>query len=398
MNQEHYIEWNLIARKLKDELSEAEETEFRKWLEAEPVHREYFEKAVRMWNDFQDIPQPDLGKLMERFDRFADQTQQTQQTGDRKAGRIIWLKYAAAILLLLGVAGGILWWQRPAENLPVPVAETVPSPIVPGSPRASIILADGQRLDLSSIGKEGVIQEENGASIRMKGGTVTYEASEKAKEELYNSIVIPKGGEYSLKLADGSMVWLNSNTTLRFPVNFMGKKRVVELEGEAYFEVTKDKTRPFIVKTKGTDIRVYGTAFNVSAYKAENIQHTTLAEGQVGVSRNGKEYHLRPGQQVRIDEKTGLISVEEVNVDLYCSWHKGSLLFENERLEDIMKRLSNWYDVEILFRNDYLRNLHFTGDLERYADFTEILDLIRMTTDVTFEVKDRTVIVKPAEK
>lgn len=389
MDKEKFIEWELIARRLKGELSEAEEQEFLRWLGEDDSHREYYEKAAQMWAEPKAGPQPDIEKLIARFDRFADRTpRRTLSTN-----RIYLLGYAAAVVVLLAVAGSIFL----QKNMPLPEDASVTvaqGDIVPGSPRAHIVLDGGAIVDLTTSGNCELVEEEGGASIRMEHGTIAYEAVAKAEKETYNSIVIPRGGEYCLRLSDGTAVWLNSATRMRYPVSFVGGQRVVELEGEAYFEVAKDPAKPFIVRTVLSDIRVYGTSFNVSAYADEKVQHTTLAEGSVGIIRDGNEYRLEPGQQARIGDE---VSICTVNVDLYCSWHKGVLMFENERLEDIMKRLSNWYDVDIRFEKDGLRNLHFTGDLERYADFTDILELIGMTTNVRFEVDGRTVMVRPGD-
>ena len=394
MNQEEYIEWNLIARKLKGKLSETEEETLRRWLEADEAHRRYFEKAADMWEEPWNAEEPDLEKLMERFDRFADQTPVRVH---RTTRWYLWWKYAAVILLIAGIAGWLLQ-QRESVNPVVPVAKVSTQPIVPGGPRATILLADGRQIHLDSLGKEGLVRQEQGAAIRLSEGKVVYETTQPAEKEVYHTVVIPRGGEYCLKLADGTNVWLNSSTRLKFPVNFIGDRRLVELEGEAYFEVMKDATRPFIVRTLRSDIRVYGTSFNVRAYTDEEIQYTTLAEGKVGILRKGKEYFLKPRQQARLGQQAQEITIEEVDPDLYCSWHKGLFLFENERLENILKRLSDWYDIQVVFTAEQLKDLHFTGDLEKYADFTDILTLIGMTTHVDFKISGRIVTVCASSK
>lgn len=394
MVQDHYIEWNIIARKLKGELSAEEEKEFRKWLEKSEVHRHYYEKARLMWEEPANARPVDVDKLIARFDEFADHTMSV-----RPSRRLmLYVRYAAVAVLLLGIAGGLLLWDDRAKQTkhPLEVAGEQQTAILPGTARAHIILADGQQMDLGGVGRQEILHQEQGAAIRMSQGNVAYEAAQTTQEEVYNTIVIPRGGEYCLKLSDGTRVWLNARSRLHFPVNFVGKRRVVELEGEAYFEVARDAGRLFIVKTSTSEVRVYGTAFNVRAYANEKVQHTTLAEGKVGIFRQGKEYRLQPGQQAKIGDEG--VTIEEVNPNLYCSWHKGLLLFENQRLEDIMMRLADWYDVEIMFADQALKDLHFTGDLERYADFTDILTLIGMTTNVGFEVTGRVVTVSGGKK
>jgi ferric-dicitrate binding protein FerR (iron transport regulator) len=207
-----------------------------------------------------------------------------------------------------------------------------------------------------------------------------------------HAMVIPRGGEYRLELCDGTRVWLNSGSRLDYPSFFTGEERVVWLSGEAYFEVSPGD-RPFVVTTSRASTRAYGTSFNVTAYAGEEVQRTTLLSGRVGVVAGGREYALAPGQQagVRGDDS---VEVRDVEACLYCSWHKGALLFEGESLEEIMARLARWYDVEVVFLDDRARDLHFTGDLERYAELDDVLRMISLTTRVTFDMDGYEVFVK----
>jgi ferric-dicitrate binding protein FerR (iron transport regulator) len=165
----------------------------------------------------------------------------------------------------------------------------------------------------------------------------------------------------------------------------------VTLSGEAYFEVAPGE-KPFIVRTSRADVRVHGTSFNVLAYEEDDAYDVTLLSGRVSVVAGGAEYRLAPGQQAVVGPRE--VAVRDVDARFYCSWHKGALLFEGERLEELMTRLARWYDVRVTFMNDRARGLHFTGDLERYANLEEVLRLVAMTTRVEFEMKDDEVFVK----
>jgi ferric-dicitrate binding protein FerR (iron transport regulator) len=372
----------MILKKISGELTAAEEAVFRAWYEADESHGRYFERASRAWEEAGAADSPDVDRMIERFDRFAARH-------SSRRGRMAWMRYAGAILLLLGIGGGIwLWSGGEREESPVLVVrETVP----PGSARARIEFVDGRSIDLES--PADTLWTGHGATIRRGQGSVSYHDEREDILPEMHTIIIPRSGEYKLELADGSHVWLNSDSRLTYPSSFAGDERVVELVGEAFFEVAPDKDKPFIVKTSLADIKVYGTSFNVSAYREDKVQRTTLLAGRVGVTAGGEEHVIRPGQQALVEARSG-VQVREVDALLFCSWHKGALLFEKENLEEIMTRLSRWYDVEVVFMSDRPRALHFTGDLERYSNLDEVLRLIEMTTRVTFDIKDNQVFVK----
>ena len=210
-----------------------------------------------------------------------------------------------------------------------------------------------------------------------------------------NTIVIPRGGEYNITLSDGSRVWLNANTRMHFPTSFSSDSRIVELDGEAYFEIAKDPQRQFIVKTSISDIKVYGTEFNVRSYTRDHSQQVTLLSGSIAVEYDDSTYMLSPGQQARITRGSDQMRTLDVDPDTYCSWVNGLFVFENRPLHEILSQLSDWYDTDFIYTDTSLRHLHFTGDLERYSDFSEILSLIEMTTSVQFTIKGQTVKVSP---
>ena len=303
----------------------------------------------------------------------------------------VWRWVAAAMLPLL--LGGILWINS-REKKDVLVAGVVPE-IEAGTPRAVLFMEQGERIDLSLLAGDTILNKGD-VRIRLDSSkSVTYErvTGTPAKIE-YNTIIVPRKGEYQLILADGSKVYLNSESRLRFPTRFEGEERRVYLEGEGYFEVVKDSVRPFFVNADKLKIRVYGTSFNVNTYDLENIQ-TVLVEGKIGIQtmNMNTEYMVKPGQLALYNQEKGTMEILNVDVLPYVAWKDHEFMFDDESLEKIMNRLSLWYDVDVFFQTASLKQLHFTGHLGRYDDISHILDAISGVTQVKFSVKGRTIIV-----
>ncbi|MGZ2370917.1 FecR family protein [Ancylomarina sp. YFZ004] len=298
------------------------------------------------------------------------------------------LKYAAS-LVVIGLSTFFL-----INSIPEKQTNKI-AIISPGKNKALLMREKGETIVLD----EFVKLKEDGLEINNTEGHLVYKNDNKnlsKKKISYNSIIIPKGGEYSLTLSDGTKIWLNSNSKLRYPTKFTGKERLVELEGEAYFDVSKNKDFPFVVKMNDIQIKVLGTSFNVNAYGDENEIITTLVEGKVevnGLVRNQKEI-LTPNDQFIINKHNGNFKKTQVDTQIYTAWKNGRLVFQNERLEEIMIRLSRWYNVEVFFMNNECKNIKFSGDLARYEDFNSVLEMIEFTNKVRFSIKSRSVIVK----
>lgn len=386
MTDNHFIEWRMVTGKLRGTLSAEEERAFREWYEASPGHRAYFERVKREWDGEALV---DAGVDVEFYIRQFDEraASRGKKAGERRLTR--WVTRVAAVLIPLVVAMTVLWIsQREGGGEDVVVAR-----LEAGKSLARLTLADGSVVVLGHESGSGVI-EERGAVIRQEDGVLAYRPEGGAGSAGLNTIEIPRGGEYVLALSDGTRVWVNSGTRLVYPVCFTGTERVVELDGEAYFQVSRDTARPFIVRTGGSSVKVYGTSFNVNAYGEDSHAWTTLETGSVGVLVGGREYRLRPGEQADVVKESGEVRVREVNPRAYCSWHEGAFIFEEERLETILTRLSRWYNVEVTYADEAMKELHFTGDLDRYEDFTEVLSMIALTMKVDFVIENRNVSVK----
>jgi len=308
------------------------------------------------------------------------------------------LAYVALAILLVSISFFIDYNRKDINK------ELISEIIAPGSSRAVLKLSNGQKILLdtfSGVSITGIkdvkmannkkllsynisIENINNTEISMK-----YANSSKTK---YNEISIPKMGEYSLILSDGTKVYLNSMSKLKYPIVFDNDKRIVELEGEAFFEVTKDKSKPFIVRTSKCDITVLGTKFNVNSYKDDEELLVTLASGKVKVNvKNSKPVFLLPGEQLR--ENNGVMEKKKVNTRIYTSWKDGKYLFSNTRLEDIIKQVHRWYDVEVFYSSDKLKEYHFSGAVVKNQTLNQFLKKLSKSGDIEFIIKGRCVTV-----
>ena len=278
--------------------------------------------------------------------------------------KLYWLSAAASIMVVFSLSL-FLWINREDSGQK---NTGVPAPQRKG--QVELILSSGERMVLGTD------------SLRL-GNWVDF-----------NTLVIPVGGLYELELSDGTRVWLNSVSQLRYPVQFTGKERKVYLSGEAYFDVKTDSLRPFVVESGGMNVRVYGTEFNVTAYRDEKLR-TTLVQGKVGIKVDGeKELLLRPGQMAEYDVQTKHLEVQEVNTYLYTAWKEGTFAFKDETIEEIMGRLSRWYDLNVFYANEEVKKQLYDGIIPQVKDFEDILRMIEGTATIHFEIKGNTVIVR----
>lgn len=297
---------------------------------------------------------------------------------------------AASIILLFSIAVPFLLNDGADEYNSI--AHSVQ--IEPGKRGAELILSTGESIKI----EEGTIEirEKDGSLIQvdsLKG--LEYSTESKTEiEEIYNTLRIPRGREFDILLADGTRVWLNAESELKYPVQFVGSKRLVYLKGEAYFDVTSNKEKAFIVKSYDQQVEVYGTEFCVNAYNQNEIK-TVLVEGAVGVKANSKgvEAILKPGELGLVNLVTGEMDVKKVNVRPYIAWKDGDFVFENEPLENIMMRLERWYNVKVFFMNEECKQFRFTGDMERYSDVKDLLFFMEATSNVRFEIKNNAIVI-----
>ncbi len=377
----------LLQLYLLGDITEEERQELEDWCEEAPRNRKLFEQ----------ICQEDLfSKERYVYEKINDTKafsvfeKRVRKVSSRSIGN--WWKYAAVLLFPILVVGS---WKLMHETEQVSIVASSVAPIQPGCSQAVLVLDDGRKVFLKEE-EEGVISEDKEITVTGEKDRLVYTSSEgKNVDEIrFNELEVPRGGEYKVRLADGTLVYLNSATRMKYPVKFDEKERKVYLSGEAYFEVAKDPERPFFVEMEGVEVRVYGTSFNVNTHQEGNIQ-TVLVKGSIGVKvlSSGMESVIRPGQMAEFKQGNTKVDVKDVNVAVYTDWKDGIFRFENQRLEDILAVLSNWYDMNVFYQTVSVKELHFSGYMERYKDVSVILEAITLSTGVTFSVQGKTIIV-----
>lgn len=292
-----------------------------------------------------------------------------------------------AAVLLPALAGTVLLFYfqnfRPEQSA---------APVAVARDQVQLFLNDGRVVQVQRMGNDSVLLE-NGAGILVDTGRyLIYQPQDVTPSGLiYNTLTVPRCCEYRMVLADGTQVWLNSDSELRFPVNFTGNERRVFLKGEAFFQVAKDEMKPFRVETGALEIEALGTQFDVSAYQDDGKWMTTLVEGRVRVSdRDARQTCiLEPGKQALLHNN--MLTVSDVNVEEITGWKEGRFVFRNMTMENISRQLERWYDVEIGFPDVMVRYYRFTGVMKRYNRLSQLIEMIEETTDVKFQVNGRDV-------
>ena len=311
---------------------------------------------------------------------------------DRKSRRMTlrW-SIAASIILLVGLfVGRTISGVRDIHE----EQELAKSVMQPGTSKAILMMADGKEV-LEQGQNLNILLNERVRVATSSQGIVYEERGKGMVTEEYNKLTTPIGGEYSLVLSDGTKVFLNADSELKYPVEFSDGKRIVDLKGEAYFEVHKDSLRPFIVRMNGAEVTVLGTSFNVNTYGDDGQIYTTLVNGSVRVSsmKNKQEEILKPGMQSVMNVQSGLLTVRKVDVEPYVAWREGRFVFRAMTLDLIMRQLQRWYDFEVFYQNSELKDYEFRGVIKRDMDLDKVLSVIKATTNVDFEVKGKVITI-----
>jgi transmembrane sensor len=308
---------------------------------------------------------------------------------ETKARKVNWPLRITAIAAVIAMLVGV--WTLLSVQTPKPPEYA--SNIGPGTNKATLTLADGKTINLSEA-KTGIVIQEDQFSYN--DGTLISKNSG-GKGSGLSTISTPIGGEYQIVLSDGTKVWLNAATALQYPAVFgeQTERKVTLVSGEAYFEVRKDKKRPFIVKTTAQEIKVLGTHFNVKAYQDEPTTKTTLLEGSVAVTYTEKGNRknfvvLKPNQQSTLANH--IIGVVEVNTDEAVAWKNGEFAFRRESLASIMKKLERWYNIEVVFQDNNVSALLFGGTISKYSKVSDVLCILERTGDVKFKIEGRRVL------
>lgn len=301
-------------------------------------------------------------------------------------------RYAAAIILLLGI-GAYLWTTNKKTNTPALVKTDV---IAPGREGAVLTLADGSKMVLDSLGN-GVVANQQGVQVLLQNGQLAYDPSGGTSgETVYNTISTPNGRQFKLLLPDGSKVWLNAASSIKFPTAFAGKERRIELEGEAYFEVAKNADMPFRVTMRdATEVEVLGTSFNINAYRNEAAIRTTLLTGAVRLNAFNQSQTLKPGQQAVIKpSKEQLEVVQSADLDQVMAWKNGLFNFDDASLEEVMRQLERWYDIDVTYAKG-VPSIRFGGEINRQNTLQDVLQILEKSNVHFRQEEGRKLVVIP---
>ena len=383
MNTEERIA-TLIVRQLKGDLNNQEADELNSWIDSSEANRNLFKQLTDP-----DFLQPEVSDFYQSHKRILKKI----QAAITPKVIPLWKKLSAvaAAILLLFVGG--YWWLVVKNNQGIK-EETVKTKTVkdfaPGKEGAILTLADGRKIILDSAAN-GSLTNQGGVSVNKKGGQVLYEGS---GEVLYNTMTTPKGRQYTVVLADGSKVLLNAASSIRFPTSFPGKERVVEITGEAYFEVAKDATKKFVVIAGDMRTEVLGTHFTINSYADEEKITTTLLEGSIKVLRSAQDDKgvvLQPGGQAQINKDGGLTTNKNANLEEATGWINGYFYFEKADVRTVMRQLVRWYDIDVAYKGKVTSEL-FGGKIQRNLNLSEVMEILK-TIGVEYKVEGKTLII-----
>ena len=317
-----------------------------------------------------------------------------------------WVRYGAAALVvgLLGTAAYFLI-SSPAHHV-IAKEALAPADVSPGGNKAILTLANGSRIALDSAATGILANQGNTTVVKQAGGGLAYQSLGTSRNKylkgtpglpataavLYNTLTVPRGGQYRLTLPDGSEVWLNAASSLRYPTAFTGGERRVEITGEAYFKIAIDASAPFIATAGGMEVQVLGTQFDINAYEDEPFVRTTLVQGSVRVGGAGSHLTLAPGEQVRLAGGGSLRVIRDADVDAEIAWKEGQFTFEETGLREIMKQAARWYNVEVEYEGE-VEDRTFTADVSRNRSLSALLKALEATSDLHFRIDGQKLIV-----
>lgn len=408
MNEQHIEKIShiasLIVGDMQDKLTSDERQELNAWLQENSDNYLLYEELMdqeKLGNDLNELHKYDP---LRAYENLAQKIFPEKTTGKRVYFKIWW--YTAAALLLL-VAGGIAYFalNKPAKTA-IPQSTIIAQKKTPGTApdtkKAVLILADGSSITLNEIANGDIAYQGQVIIHKNQNGQLEYKPSGASVNIAgSNTLRTPRGGEYQVLLEDGTKIWLNSASTLQFPVQFNTNERRVILTGEAYFEVAKaidpktNHKKSFIVSVNNMEVQAIGTAFNISAYKEDERSQTTVVEGLVKVSRNNKFSMLKPGKKLVAADTS--FTIEDVDVKQETAWKNGEFVFHNTSLKMVMNELARWYDMDVQYAPG-VPSLHFSGEVQRESNVTKVLEMLEYTGGVKFTIANRTITVHPGKK
>ncbi len=340
-------------------------------------------------------------QLNERWDAILKSIEDGDSNNpeSEKVRTISWWRWVAAALFIISLSGSVFYLLNSKSNKNSPIATVNErrenADIMPGGNKAVLILDNGKQMILEDVGDGRLAQQGNSIVIK-DGNNLKYNENNKNGNVVYNTVITPKGGQYQLSLADGTKVWLNSSSSIHFPVAFNASGRRVEITGEVYFEVAPDVSKPFVVSFTTADknkseITVLGTRFNVMAYSDEEVSKTTLLAGSIKLACNGKEAILLPRQQASLKDQS-LNILNNVNIDEVIAWKNGYFQFDGASLEQVMRQVARWYDVSVVYKGG-VPNRKFGGKIPMNSNLSEVIKIFK-ASNVKFTIEGKTIIIE----
>lgn len=381
---------DLISRYLKGDLSYEEMEQLRLWADADKKNQQLLDDMENPEVQTDDLH---FFSTVNKEAAWENLTNAINESPKQRSVSIVkYWKYVAAVLVV-GFSYIVFYLAYKDKSLQMAKVETpvLAKDVLPGGNNATLTLADGSVLVLKDMAN-GTVNEANGIRISKKDGQIVYEIlnQEGSGEVLYNTIRTPAGGQYHVVLPDGSKVWLNSESSMRFPTAFLGSERTVNLTGEGYFEITKNTKMPFVVQAPKTRVEVLGTHFNLMAYANEGASKTTLLEGSVKVGNGISTQIIVPGQQAIVGDR---IQVKNVDIDEAIAWKNGYFQFQSENLSSILRQLKRWYDVEV--ENEQLiPDKHFTAVISRNTSLSQVLRILEMSGELKFKIEGKKISIQ----
>lgn len=392
----------LIYKHVSEEISVEEKTILENWIAESSDNKVFFEEAMNS----EEI----LKEIIERHKIVSEEDKERAWSKMVSGGLVptlatiikpwwTWWRFsmAAAGLIIVLLGSYLLLYKSKSTQGDGALTEVKRTDISPGQAKAVLTLSDGRQIAVDS-GSSVTLAMQDGVKVQNQNGQLIYTGSNNSGQMIYNTLSTAKGQVYSTQLSDGSRVWLNSESSIRYPVAFLGKERPVEIEGEAYFEVARNKAMPFKVFVNGIQVEVTGTSFSIFAYRDEQMIKTTLLEGGVRInptpstSGSKKLVILKPGQQAQIKTDKSITVVDDFDMEEVMAWRNGMFVFNSSDIKEIMKQIERWYDVEVRYVDD-VKGLTFTGQISRYSDVSQVLEMLEMMHKVHFKIDGKTITV-----
>lgn len=392
MDENAYHIAYLIAGFIRKTLTEAEHDELDAWVESSDDNMLLFEELTDEKNIEANLAWMDKTSTEKNLELTKKKIEFTPEHKNLKAKK--WFYSIAASVILLVAAFGIYKIINNKLSKQASITINEQSEIQPGGNKATLTLSNGSVIDLVSS-PNGLIKGDSGTIInKSKDGEILYNDSGTINSAAsYNILTTPKGGQYKVQLPDGSQVWLNAASSLKYPTAFATSERIVELKGEGYFEITKDRTKPFKVKlADSSEVKVLGTHFNVMAYENEKVKEITLSEGSIEISKDNNKQNLIPGQQGRIISSK-IVLVNSVDTDQVIGWKNGQFIFHDADIQSIMRQVARWYDVDIKYET--VNTQHFNAIISRKDPVLRLLHILEETGQIHFKIENKIIYVLP---